>query len=115
MMSPPCLESQGCQFDSTVLYRSPLLFFCLVLSLFLSYPFLVWAHSSNLFSPKPLFFPKGQLFCVALVVVLSGYGMSTLVGGMRSICCHMALILAFMHLYSIYNLLLFLSLLFFFF
>ena len=33
---PPCLESQGCLFDPTVL--SPLLFFCLVLSLFLSYP-----------------------------------------------------------------------------
>ena len=33
----------------------PLLFFCLVLSLFLSYPFLLLAHSPDLFSPKPPF------------------------------------------------------------
>ena len=32
--------------------------------------------------------------------------MSNLVGGMCSIICHMALILAFMHLYCIFNLLL---------
>ena len=37
--------------------------------------------------------------------------MSILVGGMCRICCHMALVLllAFMHLYSIFNLRLFLS------
>ena len=36
--------------------------------------------------------------------------MSTLVGGVCSICCHMVLVLlAFMHLYSILNLQLFLS------
>ena len=36
---------------------SPLLFFCLVLSLFLSYPFLLFflAHSPDLFFPKPPF------------------------------------------------------------
>ena len=39
--------------------------------------------------------------------------MSTnLVGGMCSLCCHMALVLAFMHLYSIFNLRLLLSILF---
>ena len=41
--------------------------------------------------------------------------MSTLVGGMCSMCCHMELVLAFMHLYSIFNLQLFLSILFTFF
>ena len=39
--------------------------------------------------------------------------MSTLIGGMCSICCHMALVLAFMHLYSIFSLQLSLSILFF--
>ena len=34
---------------------SPLFFFCLVLSLFLSYPILLLAHSPDLFFPKPLF------------------------------------------------------------
>ena len=29
--------------------------------------------------------------------------MSTLVGGMCSICCHVALVLAFMYFYSIFN------------
>ena len=38
--------------------------------------------------------------------------MSTLVDGMCSICCHVTLVLAFMHLYSIFNLHLFLSILF---
>ena len=37
---------------------SPLLFFCLALSLFLSDPFLLLAHSSDLFFPKPPFFRK---------------------------------------------------------
>ena len=38
--------------------------------------------------------------------------MSILVGGMWSIYCHMVLVLAFMHLYSIFILRLFLSILF---
>ena len=37
--------------------------------------------------------------------------MSTLAGGMCSTCCHMALVLAFMHLHSIFYLQLFLSIL----
>ena len=37
--------------------------------------------------------------------------MSTLVSGMCSICCHMALVFAVMHLYSMFNLRLFLSIL----
>ena len=43
---------------------------------------------------------------------LSSKEMSTLVGSMCSMCCHLALVLAFMHLYSILNLRLFLSILF---
>ena len=35
--------------------------------------------------------------------------MCTLVGGMCSMCCHMALVLAFLHLYSIFILRLFVS------
>ena len=38
--------------------------------------------------------------------------MSILVSGMRSICCHMAQVLAIMRLYSIFNLRLFLSIIF---
>ena len=38
--------------------------------------------------------------------------MSTLVGGMCSIYCHMALVLSFMNVYSIFNLRLLLSILF---
>ena len=49
-MFPPCLESQ---FDPTFVYL--LSFFCLVLLLFLSYPFLLLVHSPDLFFPKPPF------------------------------------------------------------
>ena len=48
---PPDLESQDFQLDPTFL--SPRLFFCLVLSLFLSYPVLLSAHSPDLSFPKP--------------------------------------------------------------
>ena len=50
-----------------------------------------------------LHFPKGRLFCMALLLSLflflfySDYELSTLVGGMCSISCHMALVLAFIH------------------
>ena len=50
---------------------SPLLFFCLVLLLFLSYPFLLLAHSPDIFSPKPPFSRKVGSFVMALVF-LSG-------------------------------------------
>ena len=43
---------------------SPLLFFCLVLLLFVSYPFLLLAHSPDSFCLN-LHFSKGRLFCVA--------------------------------------------------
>ena len=49
LMSPTCPESQGCRFGLTFLCS--LLFFCQVLLLFLSYPFLVLAHSADLFFP----------------------------------------------------------------
>ena len=54
LMSPPCMESQGCQFDPTFLY----LLSCslpIVLSLFLSYPLQLLSHSPDLFFPKPPF------------------------------------------------------------
>ena len=45
-------------------------FFCLVLSLFLSYPFLLLAHTPDLFSPLNLHFLNGMLLCVALVFIV---------------------------------------------
>ena len=63
-----------------------------------------WALKANYLSiylSLNLHFPKGRLFCVALVwfVFLSGEEMSIFV-----VCCHMALVLAFIHLYGIFNL-----------
>ena len=52
-----------------LLFYIPLLFFCLVLSLSLSYPFLLLAHSPDLFFTN-LHFLKGRLFCVALAFCL---------------------------------------------
>ena len=78
------------------------MFFCLVLSLFLSDPFLILAHSPDRFSPKPPFFRRWALLCGSCFVFLIGYEMSTLVGGLYNICCYTALLLAFMHLYSIF-------------
>ena len=102
LMSPPYLESQGCQFDPNFLYlpvcSSALscLYFCIIL-------FCFWPILLNYFSLN-LRFPKGRLFCLALVFVsLSGYERSILVGGMCSICCHMALVLAFMLVFLICN------------
>ena len=66
---PPCLESRGCQFDSTFLYHlscsSALSFrsLCLILVCF-------WLILLTFFS-LILHFLKGRLFCVALVVFLS--------------------------------------------
>ena len=54
-----------------------------------------------------LHFPKGRLFCMALVFLF--VWAVRRVGGMCSIYCQMELALAFMHLYSIFNLQLFLS------
>ena len=64
-LPPVCRESQGCQFDPTFLYL--LLFFCLVLLLFLSEPFMLLAHSPDVFLLN-LHFLFGRLFCVALVL-----------------------------------------------
>ena len=116
LMSPPCLKSQCCQFDPNFLklYLLFVFFFCLILLLFLSDPFLPLAHTPDFFSHN-LHFPKGMPCCVALVLLLllfSGREMNILVGGMCSICCHTTLALAFMHLYSIFNLRLFLSIIF---
>ena len=100
---PPCVESQDRQLDPTFLL-SPLLLFCLVfcryfcLILFWFWSILLTSFSLNL----P--FPKGRLFCVAGFFFYSAYEMSTLVSDMCSIYSHMALVLAFMHLYCIFNL-----------
>ena len=57
---PPCKESQGCQFD--LAFLSPLLFFCLVMSLCLSYHFLLLAHSLDLVFSKPSIFRRVGFF-----------------------------------------------------
>ena len=54
IVTPPCLESQGCQFDPSFLI-SPILFFCIVLLLFLSFPFLLLTHFPDFCFPKPSF------------------------------------------------------------
>ena len=42
---------------------TPLLFFCLVLLHFLSYPLLLLAHSPDLFPPKPTFSERQAVLC----------------------------------------------------
>ena len=100
--------SQFSKFSSFVILPSPVARSVLSFSAFV--PLILLTYFS-----LNLHFSKGRLFCVAFVVVLflSGLGMSILVGGMCSIlCCLMALVLAFMHLYSMFNLRLLLSILF---
>ena len=68
LMSPSCLESQGCRFDSTFLYiyiiYYMLLFFCLLCSrCFCLILFCILLSSFSLH----LHFPKVRLFCVAFV------------------------------------------------
>ena len=64
-MSPPCLESQGCQFDTTFLL-SPVLLFYLVLLLFLSDLCLLLAASPD------FFFPKTSIFRIFMWVLFFG-------------------------------------------
>ena len=68
MMSPHCLEYQGCQFDPTFPY---LLFCSSSLLVFLSYRFLLLAHSPHFFFTK-LHFPKGRLLCGSLFKLVWG-------------------------------------------
>ena len=89
-------------------YISPLLFFCLVLSLFLSYPFLLLAYSPDFSPPKP-HCPIGRLFCVALVFFVLFERLEDTYLSWWYVQ-HM-LPYAFMHLYSIFNLRLFVSIL----
>ena len=58
-------------------------------------------------------FPSCLLFCSwpSFLTTCSLNSFSTLVGGMCSLCCHMTMVLAFMHLYSILHLRLLLSIL----
>ena len=96
LMFPSCLESQVCQFDPILLYKNRynlLMFFCLVLLLFLSYPFRLLALSSLTSFSLNLHFPKSRLLCMALVLVCLFERLGdTLVGGMCSVCCQMALL-----------------------
>ena len=69
LMSPPPVWNFRAVILIPLFYISSLvLLFCLVLSLFLSYPFLLLTHSPD------LHFPKGMLFCVALVLFLEWLG-----------------------------------------
>ena len=60
LMSPPCVEFQGCQFDPTFLCLLSCTPICLVL-------FCFWPILLTNF-PLSLYFPNGWLLCVALVV-----------------------------------------------
>ena len=113
-VSPPVWNLRALSFIP-LFYVSPLLFFCLVLSLFLCYPFLLLAHSPDLFFPKSPFSESHSfvwlLFCFferlgdkyfswRYVQYMLPYGIG--------------IYIAFMHLYGrpIFNLRLFLSILF---
>ena len=90
----PLSGISGLSFDSTLL--SPLLFFCLILILVMSYLFCLQVHSSKLFPENSsIFFVKRQakapvqwLGDVSWQVVCAAY-------------CHMALVFGVMHLYNI--------------
>ena len=87
--SPPCLESQGFQFDPTFLWSSLVLLPSAIafMSSFLCY----WPIHLTFISLH-LIFLKDRLFRLALVLFLSGQMMNNLGGGMCSACCHMALL-----------------------
>ena len=70
LMSPPCLKSQGCQ----LIPLYPVFFFCHVLSLFLSYPFLCLAHSPDLFFPKSPFSERQAVLCGSCFIFFERLG-----------------------------------------
>ena len=91
----PLFGISGLSFDSTLL--SPLLFFCLILLLFVSFFFCMLVHSSDFFPENsPIVFVK-RLFCMASVQQLREVSWSVVCAA----CCHMALVFAVMHLYNI--------------
>ena len=91
----PMSGISGLSFDSTSL--SSLLFFCLVLLLFLSYLFFcLLAHLLNFFQKNHYFLFGVRLFCMAPVQQLGEVSWSVVCAA----CCHMALVLAVMHLYN---------------
>ena len=100
----------GLSFDSTLL--SPLMFCCLLPSLFLSsfYLFCPLANSPDFFFQKILqYFHEEIVFWVALVQQLGDDSWSVVC----AVCCHMALAFAARHLYNILKFLLLLSIPFF--
>ena len=80
---------------------SPLLFFCLVLLHFLSYLFSAcWSILLNFFQKILQHFSlRDRLFCMAPVQQLGEVSWSVVCAA----CCHMALVFAVMHLYTIYH------------
>ena len=94
---PPLPGISGLSFDSTLL--SPLLFFCLVLLLFLSYLFSAcWPILLN-FSQKILqhFSSRDRLFCMAPV-----WQLEVSWSVVCAACCHMAMVFAVMHLCTMF-------------
>ena len=85
LMSPLCLESQGCQFDLTFLFYYLLLFFCLVLTLYLI-PFCFWPILLTIVPKPPFSEMKGSLFCVAHL--FSGIALVKMANNVRRCWCH---------------------------
>ena len=96
LMSPPCLESQGCHLiprccllscsSAQSCYPFCLIIFCLL------------ALSSQLFPENSSIFSlRDRLFCMAPVQRLGEDGWSVVCAA----CCHMTLVFAVMHLYNI--------------
>ena len=96
-----------------LVYISPLLFFCLVLLLFLSYPFFCFWPIPMTSFPLNLHFPKGRFLFGSCQLWFEQLGDEYFSWWyvQHNLCCHMALVLAFVHWYSIFNLQLFLSIL----
>ena len=102
LMSPPCLESQGCHLISLCYLLScsaakscyP---FCLIIIIF--FFFCLLALSSKLFFQKILqyFSLRERLFCMTPVWQLGEVSWSVVC----AVWCHMALVFAVMHLYNI--------------
>ena len=90
LMSPSCLESQGCHLIPLSYLLS--CYFCLILLLFLSCHFSANGPVSWLFPQKTLkyFSLRIRLFCMALVEQLGDDSWSVVCAA----CCHMALVFA---------------------
>ena len=98
LMSPPCLESQGCHLIPLCSLLSPLLFFCLVLLRFLSL-FCLLVHFPELFPENSsIFFVKRYAFFYLAPVQQQGEVSWFVV---CAAFCDMTLVFAVMHLYTL--------------